>query len=60
MYDLAHKLACVAQSYAASPAGPADVRTLQKQLRRLKSEAAKALGTAAGNGVTGLPGLPAV
>lgn len=60
VYDLTHKLACVAQSFAASPATPADVRALQKQLRRLKAEAAQALGAAGGSGGGGLAGLPAL
>ena len=50
--DIVHKLACVAQSFAAaggagdSGEGGGDVRALQKQLRRLKVEAGQALAAA--------------
>lgn len=56
VYDVVHKLACVAQSYAASSSssngdsavgsGGGDLRALQKQLRHLKLEAGQALTAA--------------
>ena len=52
VYDIVHKLACVAQSFAAATGGgssggsSSDVRSLQKQLRRLKAEAGEALAEA--------------
>ena len=62
VYDIVHKLACVAQSFAAATGddssgggGGGDVRSLQKQLRRLKAEAAEALAEAQAP-----PGLPAL
>jgi hypothetical protein len=50
VYDCAHKLALVSQSFAA--AGGEDLRGLQKQLKRLRKEARQAL-----TGASGLPML---
>ena len=59
VYDIVHKLACVAQSFAATTGGAGsidgDVRSLQKQLRRLKAEAEEALEEA--QAPAGLPAL---
>lgn len=46
VYDIVHKLACVAQSFGGSGGGGGDVRSLQKQLRRLKAEAGEAMAEA--------------
>ncbi len=52
VYDMVHKLACVAQSFASGggssggEAGAGDLRALQKQLRHLKLEAGQALAAA--------------
>lgn len=54
VYDIVHKLACVAQSFAAAAGssggdgggGGGDLRALQKQLRHLKLEAGQALAAA--------------
>ena len=54
VYDIVHKLACVAQSFVSSATangsgsggGAGDVRSLQKQLRRLKAEAGEAMAEA--------------